>query len=75
MCFIMIFIGILTVDYSLNTLMNGENCINVFTIKEVEDECYQIKIFNKSLYLNINYLEEDFNDLIKGLYIALMGDN
>jgi hypothetical protein len=75
MCFIIIFTGILTVDYSLNTLMNGENGIKLFAVKKIEDECYQIIIFNKSLYLNTNHIKEDFNRLAEWLNRTLNVNN
>ena len=59
LCFIIIITGILTVDYSINALMNGENGIKLFAVKKTGDGCYLIKIFNKDLYLNINYIKED----------------
>ncbi|HHX18735.1 MAG TPA: hypothetical protein GX727_07735 [Clostridium sp.] len=65
MCFVVISAGVLTVDYSLNALMNGENGIKLFAIEKIEDEYYQFKIFNKSLYLNTDYVKEDFNKFVE----------
>ncbi|HAA43657.1 MAG TPA: hypothetical protein DCE02_06620 [Ruminiclostridium sp.] len=70
LCFIIIITGILTVDYSINALMNGENGIKLFAVKKTGDGCYLIKIFNKDLYLNINYIKEDFNKLLEWLNIS-----
>ena len=55
------------VDYSLNGLMNNENGIKLFAIKRIEDEYYNIEIFNKSFYFNTDHIKEDFHKLLEWL--------
>ncbi|MDQ2087536.1 hypothetical protein RBH29_13975 [Herbivorax sp. ANBcel31] len=64
-CFVIICTGILIVDYSLNGLMNNEDSINLLGIKKIEGGYYHITMFNKNLYFNTDYIQEDLNDFVE----------
>lgn len=74
-CFIMIFMGIFTVDYSLNGLMNNEKGLNLFSVKRIEGDYYNIEIFNKGLHFNPKYIKEEFNKFVQWVNSSLKSDN
>lgn len=52
-------LGILTVDSSVNHLMNDESSIKIFSVKNMGDAHLEICIMNKKLYVNIQYINRD----------------
>ncbi|TYQ12904.1 UNVERIFIED_CONTAM: hypothetical protein Cloal_3943 [Acetivibrio alkalicellulosi] len=64
-CFILVLIGIITVDYSINDLMNKENGIRLVEINQRDDNYTHIKLLNNNLYFNIEYIKEDINRVVK----------
>jgi len=61
--FIVLFIGIIAVDYSLNSIVINSSSINVLKIEKVSENKLEIDFANKKYNLNTTYINRDLNRL------------
>lgn len=59
--FLMLIIpGLCIVDYSVNSIMKGENRIDVLAIKNIKSQYIEITLMNRKHYINTVYLRRDY---------------
>ncbi len=58
-----VFIGICTADYSINSLMMNQKCIKVISFKNNGGSVFEISLMNKKIHFNIKYIEKDIQNL------------
>ncbi len=69
--FSVVFTGICTADYSINSLMNNQKCIKIFTYRNYGESSFEISVMNKKVHFNTKYIERDINK-IKSKFSGLM---
>jgi hypothetical protein len=56
-------IGVVEVDYSINKLISGENHSSMISVKQTAVNNYEIFILNKPLKIDTTYIKRDFAKL------------
>jgi hypothetical protein len=62
--FILFFIltsGICVADYSVNTLISNDRSIKIVSIQNINNSFLKISLLNHKIYVNIIYLNRDYN--------------
>lgn len=60
---ILTFTGLISVDHSLNSIMNDSDNFKFISIKSVGDSYIVFKIMDKKYYLNTVYVKRDFHTI------------
>ena len=62
-----LFAGIVAVDYSMSSLLRGEERIHIFSIRPYGEEYCKISFFDNSLYINTKYISRDYKRVVDWL--------
>lgn len=60
--FLLLFTGICIVDYTVNSLINGESRINIVSVESKESRV-EITLMNKKLRLDTKYIKKDMKKI------------
>lgn len=62
-----LFAGIGAVDYSMSSLLRGEEGLGIFSMGPYGEDYYKVSIFNNSIYINTKYISRDYKKLVEWL--------
>ncbi|WHH60432.1 hypothetical protein [Petroclostridium sp. X23] len=60
-CFAVLVVGLITVDYAVNSMLGVNDEIKIATLVKTGDSIYEVNFMNCQEDINLSYLKKDWN--------------